>query len=269
MYLLLMLLNSCYHVKLNKIMIESDFQNRIKRFQELIDKSHQVVFFWWAWVSTESGVPDFRSKDWLYNQHDVQFENYQPEYLLSHSCLYNEPKVFFEYYKQKMDCRWIKPNITHEKLAELEKSGKLYAVITQNIDWLHQKAWSKNVLEVHWTTQRVYCDTCYKQYDPNILFTFKWDIPYCNCWWMLRPDVTLYEEQLPWEARKQSIFALRNADLFIIWWTSLTVYPANTLIQYYWWNRIVIINRDSTPQDKYADILFHENLGKVFREITV
>ena len=264
-----MLLNSCYHVKLNKIMIESDFQNRIKRFQELIDKSHQVVFFWWAWVSTESGVPDFRSKDWLYNQHDVQFENYQPEYLLSHSCLYNEPKVFFEYYKQKMDCRWIKPNITHEKLAELEKSGKLYAVITQNIDWLHQKAWSKNVLEVHWTTQRVYCDTCYKQYDPNILFTFKWDIPYCNCWWMLRPDVTLYEEQLPWEARKQSIFALRNADLFIIWWTSLTVYPANTLIQYYWWNRIVIINRDSTPQDKYADILFHENLGKVFREITV
>lgn len=246
-----------------------DFQNRIKQFQDMIDKCSHIVFFWWAWVSTESWVPDFRSKDWLYNQHDVQFEKYQPEYLLSHSCLYNEPKVFFEYYRQKMDCRKVQPNITHKKLAELEKSWKLSAVITQNIDWLHQKAWSKKVLEVHWTTQRVYCDKCWKQYNPDTLFTFKWDIPFCNCWWMLRPDVTLYEEQLPAQAREESMEVLRHSDLLIIWGTSLAVYPANTLIQYYWWWNIVIINRDTTPQDRFADILFHENLGKVFWKIKV
>ena len=250
-------------------MEKMDFQDRINQFQDLIDKSNHIVFFWWAGVSTESWVPDFRSKDWLYNQHDVQFEEYQPEYLLSHSCLYNEPKVFFEYYRQKMDCRWVQPNITHKKLAELEKVWKLSAVITQNIDWLHQKAWSKNVLEVHGTTQRVYCDECWKLYDPDILFTFKWNIPYCDCWWMLRPDVTFYGEQLPQKAWQESVIALRNADLFIIWWTSLTVYPAATLIQYYGWDKIVIINRDSTTQDRFADILFHENLGKVFLEIKV
>lgn len=246
-----------------------DFQNRIKEFQDLIDKSNLIVFFWWAGVSTESWVPDFRSKDWLYNQHDVKFEKYQPEYLLSHSCLYNEPKVFFEYYRQKMDCRKVQPNITHRKLAELENAWKLSAVITQNIDWLHQKAWSEKVLEVHWTTQRVYCDICWKMYDPDILFTFKWDIPTCDCWWILRPDVTLYEEQLPAEARQASMKVLKHSDLLIIWWTSLAVYPANTLIQYYGWNKIVIINRDTTPQDRFADVLFHENLGKVFGEIQI
>ena len=250
-------------------MSNTDFQNRIKQFQDMIDRCSHIVFFWWAWVSTESWVPDFRSKDWLYNQHDVQFEKYQPEYLLSHSCLYNEPKVFFEYYRQKMDCRWVQPNITHKKLAELEKSWKLSAVITQNIDWLHQKAWSKKVLEIHGTTQKVYCDSCFKEYDPDILFTFKWDIPLCDCWWMLRPDVTLYEEQLPTKARQESVEALRYSDLLIIWWTSLAVYPANSLIDYYWWGNIVIINRDTTPQDRFADVLFHENLGKVFKEIKV
>ena len=248
-------------------MKDSGFDERVLALQKVIDSSSRIVFFWWAGVSTESWVPDFRSKDWLYNQHDVQFDKYQPEYLLSHSCLYHEPKVFFEYYRQKMDCRWVQPNITHNKLAELEKVWKLSAVITQNIDWLHQKAWSKNVLEVHGTTQRVYCDECGKQFNPDILFTFKWDIPYCDCGWMLRPDVTLYEEQLPQKARQESVIALRNSDLFIIWWTSLTVYPANTLIQYYWWNKIVIINMDNTSQDRFANILFHEKLGKVFEEI--
>lgn len=246
-----------------------DFQERIKQFQDLIDTSRRIVFFWWAGVSTESWVPDFRSKDGLYNQHDVQFEQYQPEYLLSHSCLYDEPKVFFEYYKQKMDCRGVQPNITHITLANLEKSWKLSAVITQNIDGLHQKAWSKKVFEVHGTTQRVYCDACGKLYDPDILFTFMWSIPYCDCGWMLRPDVTLYEEQLPMKARQESVLALRTSDLFIIWWTSLTVYPANTLIQYYWGEHLVIINRDSTSHDRFATVLFHENLGEVFSKIQV
>jgi NAD-dependent deacetylase len=246
-------------------MIAGDFQERIKRLQDLIDNSTRIVFFWWAGVSTESWVPDFRSKDWLYNQHDVKFDGYQPEYLLSHSCLYNEPKVFFEYYRQKLDCRWIQPNITHKKLAELEKKWKLTSVITQNIDGLHQKAWSKKVLEVHGTTQRVYCDRCGKFYDPNILFTDRRAIPQCDCWGMLRPDVTLYEEQLPAAARRQAMYDLKDSDLLVIWWTSLMVYPANALIQYYWWNHVVIINKDSTSQDRYASLVFHENLGDVFR----
>ena len=250
-------------------MKDSGFDGRILALQKMIDLSSRIVFFWWAGVSTESWVPDFRSKDWLYNQHDVQFDKYQPEYLLSHSCLYREPKVFFEYYRQKLDCRWIEPNITHKKLADLEKKWKLLSIITQNIDWLHQKAWSKKVLEVHWTTQRVYCDKCGKFCDPDILYTDERDVPMCNCWWMLRPDVTLYEEQLPVEAWRQSMIDLKNADLLIIWWTSLMVYPANALVQYYRWNKLVIINKDPTPQDSYADLVFHEKLGEVFKALKI
>lgn len=247
----------------------SDFKERLSSFQKMIDGSSRIVFFWWAGVSTESWVPDFRSKDWLYNQHDVQFDSYQPEYLLSHSCLYRDSKVFFEYYRQKLDCRGIEPNITHYKLADLEKKWKLTSVITQNIDWLHQKAWSKRVLEIHWTTQRVYCDKCYKYYNPDILFTDKRPVPLCECWGMLRPDVTLYEEQLPADAWSQAMIDLRNSDLLIIWWTSLMVYPANALIQYYRGNQLVIINKDPTSQDSYADIVFHEGLGEVFSKLNV
>ena len=250
-------------------MVSSDFPKRIAALQEMIDSSSHIVFFWWAWVSTESWVPDFRSKDGLYNQHDVQFDSYQPEYLLSHSCLYRDTKVFFEYYRQKLDCRGIKPNITHKKLAELERCWKLTSVITQNIDWLHQKAWSKRVLEIHWTTQRVYCDKCGKRYDPDILFTDKRAIPLCDCWGLLRPDVTLYEEQLPADAWNQAMIDLRTADLLIIWWTSLMVYPANALIQYYRWDKLVIINRDPTSQDSYADLVFHEGLGEVFSALKI
>ena len=250
-------------------MNNSDFFWRISVLQELIDSSSRIVFFWWAWVSTESWVPDFRSKDWLYNQHDVQFDSYQPEYLLSHSCLYREPKVFFEYYRQKLDCRGVEPNITHRKLADLEKIWRLTSVITQNIDGLHQKAWSKRVLEIHGTTQRVYCDKCGKYFDPNILFTDKRSVPLCDCWWMLRPDVTLYEEQLPADAWNQSMIDLKNADLLIIWWTSLMVYPANVLIQYYRWDKLVIINKDPTSQDSYADLVFHESLWDVFSRLSI
>lgn len=245
------------------------FEDKLQKLQEMINNSRHIVFFWWAWVSTESWIPDFRSKDGLYNQHDVEFENYQPEYLLSHTCLYNEPKVFFEYYRQKLDCRNIKPNKVHIILAELEKSGKLSSIITQNIDGLHQKAWSKNVLEVHGTTQRAYCSTCFQQYDPEILFTDSRPIPFCKCWGIIRPDVTLYEEPLPTEVRLQSIKEIQQSDLFIIWGTSLIVYPANTLIQYFRWKHLVIINKEKTPQDTLADIVFHENLWKVLWKIKV
>ena len=244
-----------------------DFESRIELLKSFIKDSQKIVFFGWAWVSTESWVPDFRSKNGLYNQHDIQFDKYQPEYLLSHSCLYHEPKVFFEYYRQKMDCRNIQPNITHFKLAELEKKWKLSAIVTQNIDWLHQKAWSKKVLEIHGTTQRVYCDKCGQYFDPNIIFTDPRPIPLCNCGWMIRPDVTLYEEQLPATAWDESAKEISNSDLLIIGWTSLTVYPANTLIQYFHGKHLIIINRDTTPQDHYADIVFHESLGDIFEKI--
>lgn len=251
------------------MMHKSDFYDRISKFQELINQSSKIVFFWWAWTSTECWIPDFRSKDWLYNQQDVKFDKYQPEYLLSHSCLYNEPKVFFEYYRQKLDCRWIKPNITHQKLVELEESWKLSTIITQNIDWLHQKAWSKNVQEIHWTTQIVYCDKCMKLYDSDILFTNTDPIPYCECGWMLRPNVTLYEEQLPKDARYNSVQALNKADLFIIGGTSLMVYPANSLVRFFRGSNIVIINKDKTPHDKNASLIFHESIWKVFNEIII
>ena len=241
-----------------------NFESRINLLNQFLRESNKTVFFWWAGVSTESGVPDFRSKNWLYNQHDVKFDHYQPEYLLSHSCLYDEPTVFYEYYRQKLDCRWIKPNITHIRLAQMEENWKLSSVITQNIDWLHQKAWSKNVIEIHWTTQCVYCDKCRKLFNPDIIFTDSRPIPLCDCWWMIRPDVTLYWEQLPWLARNLAVQEISQADLFIIGWTSLVVYPANTLLHYFHWKRLIVINKSETVQDKYADIVFHENLWKVF-----
>ena len=245
----------------------ASFEERLEKLQTILDEARSVVFFGGAGVSTESGIPDFRSKDGLYNQHDVQFDKYPPEYLLSHSCLYDQPKVFFEYYRQKMDVRTIKPNITHIKLAEMEKAGKLTCVITQNIDGLHQKAGSKNVYEVHGTTQRVYCDRCKKEYPADLLFTSTEPVPHCSCGGMLRPDVTLYEESLPHEAWENSIRALAQADVFIIGGTSLTVYPAATLTNYFRGKHLIITNRDETPQDRYAEIVFHEGLGEIFSKL--
>ena len=247
----------------------ASFEERIEKLQAILDEAKSVVFFGGAGVSTESGIPDFRIKDGLYNQHDVQFDKYPPEYLLSHSCLYDQPKVFFEYYRQKMDCRTIEPNITHIKLAEMEKAGKLTCVITQNIDGLHQKAGSKKVFEVHGTTQRVYCDHCGKEYPYDILFTSTAPVPHCNCGGMLRPDVTLYEESLPHEAWDGATMALAKADVFIIGGTSLTVYPANTLTHYFRGKHLIIMNRDETAQDRYAEIVFHESLGEIFKKIRV
>ena len=247
----------------------SDFTERINKLNELIQNSNKIVFFGGAGVSTESGIPDFRSKDGLYNQHDVQFDKYEPEYLLSHNCLYNNPKVFYEFYRQKMDCRTIEPNITHYKLAELEQKGKLSAIITQNIDGLHQKAGSKNVYEIHGTTQRNYCSNCKAEYDPSFLFNTTEDIPKCECGGLIRPDVTLYEENLPVNAWLNAERVLQEADLLIIGGTSLTVYPAKNLIQYYYGKNLVIINRDFTDYDRWADLLFRENLGDVFSKIIV
>lgn len=187
-----------------------------EKLREYIEESNNIVFFGGAGVSTESGIPDFRSKNGLYNQHDIQFEKYNPEYLLSRECLYNNPKVFYEFYRQKMDTRNIEPNITHKVLAKMEEIGKLKAIVTQNIDGLHQKAGSKNVFEIHGTTQRNYCSKCKMEYHSDFLFNTKEAIPKCECGGLIRPDVTLYGENLPNEAVNGAVEAISNADMLII-----------------------------------------------------
>lgn len=166
-----------------------------EQLKKYIEESNNIVFFGGAGVSTESGILDFRSKNGLYNQHDIQFDKYEPEYLLSRECLYHNPKVFYEFYRQKMDTRNIEPNITHKVLAKMEEAGKLSAIITQNIDGLHQKAGSKNVFEIHGTTQRNYCSKCGKEYNSDYIFDTNETIPKCECRGLIRPDVTLYGEK--------------------------------------------------------------------------
>ena len=240
---------------------------KLKRF---IGESDNIVFFGGAGVSTESGVPDFRSKDGLYNQHDVRFEKYRPEYLLSHSCLVNEPEVFFEFYRQKMDTRNIKPNAAHYALARLEKQGKLKAIVTQNIDGLHQKAGSESVYEIHGTTAKNYCMRCRKAYPGDHIFKSRERIPRCDCGGIIRCDVTLYEEQLPEEAVEKSIRAIRNADLLIIGGTSLTVYPAASYVSYFRGSHLVIINKEHLyyKLDPDNDLEINAPIGEVLAEVT-
>lgn len=249
------------------------FEERLAKLQEMLDNAKHVVFFGGAGVSTESGIPDFRSKDGLYNQRDVQFDKYKPEYLLSRDCLYNNPKVFYEFYRQKLDCRNVEPNVTHFYLAELEASGKDVTVVTQNIDGLHQKAGSKNVLEVHGTTYRNYCHHCGAMFDKDYLFDFLNnnegklpECPECNRGYV-RPDVTLYGEHLP-VAMDDAFKSLEDADLLVVAGTSLTVYPAADLVK---WCEcpVVIVNRDETEYDDKAMLLFKEELGEVFGKLKV
>ena len=242
---------------------------KIKTLQKYIDESNRIVFFGGAGVSTESGVPDFRSKDGLYNQHDVQFEQFEPEYLLSHSCLVCHPKVFYEYYRQKMDARHIEPNITHKVLASMEASGKLMAVVTQNIDGLHQKAGSKKVYELHGTTLRNYCSRCKKEYPSDYIFESEEAVPRCDCGGNVRPYVTLYEESLPEEAMDGAIRAIANADMLIIGGTSLRVYPAASFIRCFRGKHLVVINREEVDvnMDQENDLFICGALGDVFGEL--
>ena len=239
------------------------------RLREMINESNYIVFFGGAGVSTESGVPDFRSKDGLYNQHDVRFEGYRPEYLLSHSCLVNEPKVFFEFYRQKMDARSAKPNAAHIALAKLEKQGKLKAIVTQNIDGLHQRAGSVNVFEIHGTTARNYCMKCGRAYPADYIYESKESVPRCECGGIIRCDVTLYEEQLPERAVSGAIKAISNADMLIIGGTSLTVYPAASYIRCFAGDHLVIINKDHLPYklDQKNDLEINEPIGEVMSRI--
>lgn len=240
-----------------------------EKLKQYIEESNNIVFFGGAGVSTESGVPDFRSKDGLYNQHDIQFEKYQPEYLLSRECLYNNPKVFYEFYRQKMDTRNIEPNITHKVLDKMEQIGKLKAIITQNIDGLHQKAGSKNVFEIHGTTQRNYCSKCKMEYHQDFIFNTKEAIPKCECRGLIRPDVTLYGEDLPKDAVVRAINAISNANCLIIGGTSLQVYPAASFISYFSGKHLIVINKEKVDimLNDETDLMIIDSLGSVFSEI--
>ena len=240
----------------------------IEQLKKYIQESKNIVFFGGAGVSTESGIPDFRSKDGLYNQHDVQFDAYTPEYLLSHSCLEYNPKVFYEFYRQKLDARNIEPNYAHYALARLEKEGKLSGIVTQNIDGLHQKAGSVKVYEIHGTTLKNYCDRCGKIYPSNYIFDSNEAIPRCSCGGKVRPEVTLYEEGLPQKEVYGAIRALQNADLLIIGGTSLTVYPAASFIYEFEGNHMVVINRDPINVHlKDSDLFIQGSIGEVFKKV--
>ena len=234
----------------------------LQTLKNWIAESKNIVFFGGAGVSTESGIPDFRSVDGLYSQ---KFD-YPPETIISHSFYQRRPEYFFRFYREKMRPLGFEPNITHRVLARWEAEGKLGAVVTQNIDGLHQKAGSKRVYELHGSVLRNYCVRCGKFHSAEFVRDSA-GVPKCVCGGTVKPDVVLYEESLDGDTIEKSIAAIQNADLLIVAGTSLTVYPAAGLVNYYQGNRLVLINRDETPYDNYANLVFHESLGKIFSQL--
>ena len=235
---------------------------QLETLKTWIRESDRIVFFGGAGVSTESGIPDFRSVDGLYNQ---TFE-YSPEEIISHSFFLADPEYFFRFYREKMMPLGFEPNITHKVLARWEQEGRLSAIVTQNIDGLHQLAGSRQVLELHGSVLRNYCMDCGKFHSAPWLKEQK-GVPRCQCGGIVKPDVVLYEEQLPKGAVEGAVIAIGSADLLIVAGTSLTVYPAAGLLNYYRGNRLVLINRDATPYDDRADLVFHNNLGEIFSQL--
>lgn len=234
--------------------------NQIEKLKEIVDNSNNIVFFGGAGVSTESGIPDFRSVDGLYNQK----YDYPPETILSHTFYRSKPEEFFRFYKDKMLCLTAKPNAAHLKLAQWEKEGKLKAVITQNIDGLHQAAGSKEVLELHGSVLRNYCESCGEFYDAEYML-YAEGVPKCaKCGGSVKPDVVLYEEGLNQNILNKSIQYIREADVLIIGGTSLVVYPAAGLIDYYRGDKLVVINKTPTGRDSMADLVVQGSIGEIF-----
>lgn len=237
--------------------------DKIMQLKEAVEKTRKIVFFGGAGVSTESGIPDFRSVDGLYNQK----YDYPPETILSHTFFKRHTSEFYRFYRDKMLCTDAEPNAAHKKLAELEAAGKLTAVITQNIDGLHQKAGSKKVLELHGSVLRNHCMDCGAFYDVDFVKQST-DIPRCeHCGGIIKPDVVLYEESLDSFVLEESVRCIREADLMIIGGTSLAVYPAAGLIDYFKGSTLVLVNRDATPRDGQANIVLHDSIGKVFSQL--
>ena len=235
---------------------------KIAVLKKWIEESSNIVFFGGAGVSTESGIPDFRSVDGLYNQK----YDYPPEMILSHSFFEMYPEVFYKFYRDKLLVSGAEPNTAHKKLARLEKEGKLRAVITQNIDGLHQKAGSEKVLELHGTLLKNYCVRCGKKYSLEFMEASQ-GVPRCACGGIVRPDVVLYEEGLSARVLNDSIDYIRRADVLIVGGTSLAVYPAAGLVKYYRGDKLVLINRGATSYDAAANLLISEKIGEVFSQI--
>lgn len=235
---------------------------QIEQLKKIIDESHNVVFFGGAGVSTESGIPDFRSVDGLYNQK----YDYPPETILSHTFYRRKTEEFYRFYRDKMICLTAKPNPAHLKLAQWEKEGKLKAVITQNIDGLHQMAGSKKVLELHGSVLRNYCENCGKFHDAEFILNSA-GVPKCECGGGVKPDVVLYEEGLDNFTLQESIRCISEADVLIVGGTSLAVYPAAGLIDYYRGNKLVLINKTPTPRDNIANLLVQGSIGEIFSQI--
>lgn len=236
----------------------------IDRLKELVHNSNNIVFFGGAGVSTESGIPDFRSADGIYSEKTKS--NYSPEEILSHSFFMNNTKEFYKFYKSKMIYKNARPNAAHLCLAKLEGMGKLKAVITQNIDGLHQMAGSKNVLELHGSIHRNYCMKCHKFYDLDYIINSE-DIPRCSCGGIVKPDVVLYQESLDMNVIEDSVSYIEKADVLIIGGTSLSVYPAAGLIRYYRGNKMVLINKSSTQYDSIANLIINESIGETLGKV--
>ncbi|MCI5805735.1 MAG: NAD-dependent protein deacylase [Clostridium sp.] len=240
----------------------AESQKKVEQLKQIVADSDNIVFFGGAGVSTESGIPDFRSVDGLYNQK----YKYPPEVMVSHSFYRSHTDEFFEFYKNKMIALEAKPNAAHLKLAELEKQGKVKAVITQNIDGLHFTAGSKEVMELHGSVHRNYCEKCGKFYPVEYVVEAD-GVPVCECGGIVKPDVVLYEEGLDYETMQKAINYIRNAEVLIIGGTSLAVYPAAGFIDYFHGKHLVVINMDKTAKDVNADLVIHARIGEVFEQI--
>ena len=234
----------------------------IAMLKKLVDESDNIVFFGGAGVSTESGIPDFRSVDGLYNQK----WRYPPETILSRSFFLRDPAEYYRFHREKLVIDGVQPNRAHLKLAELEQRGKLRAVITQNIDGLHQAAGSKKVLELHGSILRAFCSRCHKPH-PADYINHGEGLPLCSCGGVVRPDIVLYEEPLDDAIVSEAVHYIRHADVLIIGGTSLNVYPAAGLINYYRGNKLVLVNLSQTPYDSQADLVIHEKIGEVFSQL--
>ena len=236
--------------------------DKIEKLKNIIDESNYIVFFGGAGVSTESGIKDFRGKNGLYNEKKFVLP---PEYMLSHHCLINDTNLFFEYYKKNMNLLKCVPNVTHKYLKKLEDNGKLKAIVTQNIDGLHQKAGSKNVLELHGTIYKNYCINCNKEYSSDYIFKSK-GIPKCECGGIVRPDVILYGESLN-DNYNIALEYIQKADLLIVAGTSLKVEPASSMIKYFKGKYLVTLNNEETPYDSIADLVINMSLGDIFSKL--
>ena len=236
--------------------------SKLDTLKTWVSEASHIVFFGGAGVSTESGIPDFRSVDGLYHQ---KFD-YPPETIISHSFFVRKPEYFYNFYREKMLPLGFEPNVTHKVLARWEQEGRLDAVVTQNIDGLHQKAGSKKVFELHGSVLRNYCTRCGKSYSAEFIKNSK-GVPLCDCGAIIKPDVVLYEEALDEDCMTGAVNAIARADLLIVAGTSLTVYPAAGLLRYFRGRHLVLINRDETPYDDEADLVLHESLGTVFKEL--